>query len=750
MPEISKEEYKDIVNTYGTPSDMWDQPAFGLQGRSSKRKSKGQPLAPRLVVTPREEDQPPYAPRVVLEPEDDHHEMQLDRLHDLLRRPRGKASHATLWKAYRALRAPRLRYMSDWKIRTLLSHLTWTERVYDETARKRYFSILEDCLGEQIQLTEKEWTSAIQFAGRAVKESTDHEVKDAIELWLKMEEAGVKADNVTFNTLFYVAVKAGRFALADTVYSELKARGMELDRYFRISWIYYAGLRGEGDGVRKAFNDMVNAGEIIDSAVMNCVIVSLIRSGEAGAADHVFRKMKALHAEKFGTRGPDDWRGQRQLAKMLNKAGKQLRAEREAHERSFFGTHFSGDDRREQLQEASPINPNARTYRILLRYCCRVSGELDRVKELLAENKERGFHVQGSIYLDIFTAFIIHGGFAHSEWKPSVLEHFWKDFLEASTAPNAGYWLSTGSQSVQTLHFNVGMPDEDVDVDQSVGPGGMLSLADEGEDPGRLAVSEEDKTPYFTLSLAKVVIRAFAKCMGTPRMLEVAEEIKARWKDCNSDDLLQLERHQFLKASWEHRRRFFATMSDTRPIVISGPSGAGKSTLLKRLLAAHPNRYGFSVSHTTRNPRAGEENHRDYHFVTREDFTKLVDANGFIEHAQFGSNLYGTSVQAVKDVREKGQTCILDIEMEGVKQVKKTDLNARFLFLQPPSVEVLEQRLRGRASDSEEAILARLKQAENEIAFSKTPGVHDKIVINDDLEKAWAEFEAFCAPETAK
>jgi guanylate kinase len=134
-------------------------------------------------------------------------------------------------------------------------------------------------------------------------------------------------------------------------------------------------------------------------------------------------------------------------------------------------------------------------------------------------------------------------------------------------------------------------------------------------------------------------------------------------------------------------------------------------------------------------------------------------------------------VQAVKDVKERGRTCILDIEMEvsflggncwvevvgiayaeicwltflmlqGVKQVKKTDLNARFLFLQPPSVEVLEQRLRGRASDSEEAILARLKQAENEIAYSKTPGVHDQIIINDDLEKAWAEFKAFCAPES--
>jgi len=201
-------------------------------------------------------------------------------------------------------------------------------------------------------------------------------------------------------------------------------------------------------------------------------------------------------------------------------------------------------------------------------------------------------------------------------------------------------------------------------------------------------------------------------------------------------------------------RRQLATMASTdlqnRPIVVSGPSGAGKSTLLKRLFAEYPDRYGFSISHTTRGPRAGEENGREYHFVSREDFQKLVEANGFIEHAQFGSNLYGTSVQAVKDVRERGRTCILDIEMEGVKQVKKTDLNARFLFLQPPSVEILEQRLRGRASDSEEAILARLKQAENEIAYSKTPGVHDAIVVNDDLEKAWAEFKAFCAPEESK
>ncbi|KZF25718.1 guanylate kinase [Xylona heveae TC161] len=180
-----------------------------------------------------------------------------------------------------------------------------------------------------------------------------------------------------------------------------------------------------------------------------------------------------------------------------------------------------------------------------------------------------------------------------------------------------------------------------------------------------------------------------------------------------------------------------------RPVVVSGPSGAGKSTLLKRLFAAHPNVFGFSVSHTTRSPRAGEQHGRDYYFATKDDFLKLVDEGGFIEHAQFGGNYYGTSVQAVKNIAENGQICILDIEMEGVKQVKKTDLNARFLFLSPPSLEELEKRLRGRGTETEESIQKRLKQAENEMAFSKVEGVHDKIVVNDDLDAAYTELEEF-------
>jgi guanylate kinase len=132
-----------------------------------------------------------------------------------------------------------------------------------------------------------------------------------------------------------------------------------------------------------------------------------------------------------------------------------------------------------------------------------------------------------------------------------------------------------------------------------------------------------------------------------------------------------------------------------------------------------------------------------YNFVTKDAFQKLVSENAFIEHAQFGSNSYGTSIKAVKDIAEKERICILDIEMEGVKQVKKTDLNARFLFLAPPSMEELEKRLRSRGTENEDSLQQRLKQAKNELEFSKEEGVHDKIVVNDDLETAYKELESW-------
>ncbi|KKZ68668.1 guanylate kinase [[Emmonsia] crescens] len=180
-----------------------------------------------------------------------------------------------------------------------------------------------------------------------------------------------------------------------------------------------------------------------------------------------------------------------------------------------------------------------------------------------------------------------------------------------------------------------------------------------------------------------------------------------------------------------------AAVRKFRPVVISGPSGTGKSTLIKRLFADYPDTFALSVSHTTRPPRTGEQDGREYYFTTRDSFQSLIDQGGFIEWAQFSGNYYGTSTKAVRDVAEKKRICILDIEMEGVKQVKRTSLNARFLFLAPPSLEVLEQRLRNRGTETEDSLSRRLAQAKNELEYAKQPGAHDVVIVNDELETAY-------------
>lgn len=161
---------------------------------------------------------------------------------------------------------------------------------------------------------------------------------------------------------------------------------------------------------------------------------------------------------------------------------------------------------------------------------------------------------------------------------------------------------------------------------------------------------------------------------------------------------------------------------------------------------------------TSRLPRAGETNGKEYHFVSRADFEKLVSERKFIEYTQcttpFGwksleavsHNYYGTTIAAIQAVVQTGKRCILDIELEGVMNVKKTDLNARFVFIQPPSLEELAQRLRSRNSDSEEAIRTRLETAKKELEYAQNGG-HDQIIVNDDLSTAYQELEHFIFSE---
>lgn len=167
---------------------------------------------------------------------------------------------------------------------------------------------------------------------------------------------------------------------------------------------------------------------------------------------------------------------------------------------------------------------------------------------------------------------------------------------------------------------------------------------------------------------------------------------------------------------------------------------------MKKLFAEFPNNFGFSVSNTTRSPRAGEVNGKDYHFVSVDEFKKMTDEQKFLEWATFSGNYYGTSIKAVQDVNDLGRTCILDIEMEGVKSIKKSNIPARYLFIEPPSIESLRSRLEGRGTETKESLEKRITAAAREMEYAKT-GVHDKIIINEDLDKAYKELKEFIFEE---
>ncbi|KAK5182169.1 hypothetical protein LTR16_010282, partial [Cryomyces antarcticus] len=163
---------------------------------------------------------------------------------------------------------------------------------------ERYLSIVDDMKEAGIPMTVAEWNTAVAFAGRWYERVTAAEVENALHIWKEMEhQAGVQGTNVTFNILFDIATKAGKYVLAEMIMKEMQKRNLKYNRYFRFGLIYYYGLRADGDGVRRAYKDFVEAGEIVDTAVMNCVMVSLIRAGEPTAAEEVFLRMKRLNAQ---------------------------------------------------------------------------------------------------------------------------------------------------------------------------------------------------------------------------------------------------------------------------------------------------------------------------------------------------------------------------------------------------------------------------------------------------------------------
>jgi len=179
------------------------------------------------------------------------------------------------------------------------------------------------------------------------------------------------------------------------------------------------------------------------------------------------------------------------------------------------------------------------------------------------------------------------------------------------------------------------------------------------------------------------------------------------------------------------------------PLVVAAPSGTGKTTVCRALVARDPGLV-FSVSHTTRERRPKEQDGRDYHFVSQAEFGRMIEAGEFLEWAVYNDHHYGTSFAAIEAPLAEGRVVVLEIEVQGARQVRARRADARLVFLLPPSLEALEARLRGRGTDGPDEIARRLRVAKGELAAA---GDFDYAVVNDDLETCVGELAAIVAAE---
>jgi pentatricopeptide repeat protein len=320
-----------------------------------------------------------------------------------------------IYQKYRELPQERAVYLKP-KLRHQFLRRLYTIERKDEQSMLRYLSVVDDMKSTAIPLTTIEWNSAISFAARYAAKSTEVEVEAALHMWQEMEQvAGVTASDATFNILFDVACKAGKFALAEMIYKEMEKRGLRYDRFHHVSLIHFNGLQSNGDGARAAYNALVEAGEIVDTVVLNAMISALISSYEANAAENTYERMKRMHKDQAAARlPPKDYLKRRSITRSLKR----------------MTIVAKGDPAMlEKFQRKSIVAPDLHTYRILVNYYATQAGDLAKIANLLEEMKIFKLPVHGALFLALFKGFSMHGGIRYTDWTSARLERVWAALL---------------------------------------------------------------------------------------------------------------------------------------------------------------------------------------------------------------------------------------------------------------------------------------------------------------------------------
>ena len=446
---ISRDEYKRLVDYYREPYTTDASP------NAEREACLSLPAPPvEEPIEAASEADPSLFPLT----EGEH--IAIRELLDILRSE--DVNQKIVYEAYSALPSPGVAYLNGNNRRLLLRRMSQVE-LKSQKSTMLYLTVIDDMKSANLSINEAEWNSAISFAGRCFVNVTAVEVEAALRMWKEMEEeAGIHSGHVTFNILFDIATKAGKYVLAEMILKEMASRNLRLNRFAHTGLIYYYGVRQDGQGVRKAYKELVEAGHVVDSVVMDCVIASFLRAGELPAAEQVYERRKRLFAEKLHVRVPTvlaNWRKVRELGNVLDKA--MLACSEDA-------------EKLQQIQSEQYLGPGLRTYSIFVEYHVSTSGELRRIIRMLDEMKTFGIPMHGRIFVKLFKGFAYHGGVKYTAWTEARLEHVWIALKSA---------LDAGTRDVLIQKWMVVW-----------------------------------------------VLRAFTKCCGKQRSLEVWAEVKSRWQ----------------------------------------------------------------------------------------------------------------------------------------------------------------------------------------------------------------------------
>lgn len=355
-----------------------------------------------------------------------------------------ESSNSALFEIYKMFPEPGVAYLPTGMIRLFLQRMSTVKP--SKGSMIRYLSLIDDMQQANRRISAAEWSSAIYLAGRSVSKVNEGDVAKSFGIWREMEQAaGVKATHVTFNILFDIAVRAEKYGLAQTILQEMHARGLRLNRLGRVSLIWYHGVRGDGDGVRRTYRDFVEAGEIVDTLVLNCVMASLIKAQEPVAAEQIYERMKQLQTrlrrgmrddgkEGLFMRYPPPGSIQIDMEMASNSLGRVLL--KASRLRNVLPDHHL------QLQASMPLTPDHITFRSMLSHHTSTSGNLDRLTVLIKDKTDvfRLPLTQLDFQL-LFKGFALHGtGRAETNWTNERLDMVWeacKDMIRERSTQKA-------------------------------------------------------------------------------------------------------------------------------------------------------------------------------------------------------------------------------------------------------------------------------------------------------------------------